>query len=100
LPIMSCGGKGVISVTANIVPKMVKQMVNSFLKGNFTEAKEIHYKLLSLTDAMFIETNPIPVKTALRLMGFDVGSLRLPLVEPSENSLEIIRSELKTIGAL
>jgi len=100
LPIMSCGGKGVISVTANIVPKMVKEMVDTYLKGNLTEAKELHYKLLSLTDSMFIETNPIPVKTAVGLMGFDVGSLRLPLVEPSKDSLEIIKSELKAIGAL
>jgi len=100
LPIMSCGGKGVISVTANIVPQMVKEMVNSYLNGNPDKAREMHYKLLSLTNAMFVETNPIPVKTALKLMGFDVGPLRLPLVEPNNSSLEIIKDELKSIGVL
>jgi len=97
---MSCGGKGVISVTANIAPGMVREMVQVYLSGDLDKAKEIHYKLLPLTDAMFVETNPIPVKIALRLIGFDVGPLRLPLVEPSEKSLEVIKNELKKIGAL
>ncbi len=100
IPILSCGGKGVISVTANIVPKMVKEMVEVYLSCDLNKAMEIHYKLLSLTDAMFIETNPIPVKTGLRLIGFDVGPLRLPLVDPSEKSLGVINDELKKIGVL
>ena len=100
IPIMSCGGKGVISVTANIAPGMVREMVQIYLSGDLDKAKEIHYKLLPLTDAMFVETNPIPVKTALRLMGFDVGPLRLPLIEPSDKSLEVIKNELKRIGVL
>ncbi len=100
LPILSCGGKGVVSVTANIVPKMVKEMVQVYLSGNLDKAMEVHYKLLPLTDAMFIETNPIPVKTGLRIMGFDVGPLRLPLVDPSEKSLEVINDELKRIEVL
>jgi 4-hydroxy-tetrahydrodipicolinate synthase len=98
IPILSVGGKGVISVTANIVPELVKQMVDSYLGGDTQKAMELHYKLLPLTDAMFIETNPIPVKAGLRLMGFDVGPLRLPLVDPEKRSLEVIKGEIERIG--
>jgi 4-hydroxy-tetrahydrodipicolinate synthase len=98
IPILSVGGKGVISVTANIVPELVKQMVDTYLGGDTQKAMELHYKLLPLTDAMFIETNPIPVKTGLRLMGFDVGPLRLPLVDPEEESLKVIKGEIEKIG--
>ncbi|TES90714.1 MAG: 4-hydroxy-tetrahydrodipicolinate synthase [Candidatus Cloacimonadota bacterium] len=100
IPIMSIGGKGVISVSANIVPEMVREMVQVYLSGDLDKAMELHYKLLPLTDAMFVETNPIPVKTALGLIGFDMGPLRLPLVEPGEKSLETIMNELKKIGAM
>jgi len=100
IPIMSCGGRGVISVTANIVPGLVKQMVDAYKNGESDKAMGLHYKLLPLTETMFIETNPIPVKTGLKLMGYDVGPFRLPLIEPSENSLKKIESELKEIGVL
>jgi 4-hydroxy-tetrahydrodipicolinate synthase len=100
IPIMSAGGKGVISVTANIVPEMVSEMVQTYMDGNLKRAMELHYTLLPLTDALFIETNPIPAKTALGLIGFDVGPLRLPLVEPNEESIAKIREELKKIGVL
>ncbi|MCK4233899.1 4-hydroxy-tetrahydrodipicolinate synthase [candidate division WOR-3 bacterium] len=98
LPILSVGGSGVISVTANIVPEMVKKMVSGYLEGDITKTMSLHYKLLPLTDALFIETNPIPVKTGLWLMGYDVGPLRLPLIEPSTKSLKVIKSEIKRIG--
>ncbi len=100
IPIMSIGGKGVISVSANIVPEMVREMVQVYLSGDLDKAMELHYKLLPLTDAMFVETNPIPVKTALGLIGFNMGPLRLPLVKPGEKSLETIMNELKKIGAM
>lgn len=100
VPIMSVGGKGVISVTANIVPEMVNEMVQNYMDGNVEKAMELHYTLLPLTNAMFIETNPIPVKTALGLMDFDVGPLRLPLVEPNKESVVKIKEELKKIGVL
>lgn len=98
LPMLASGGKGVISVTANIVPEMVKQMVFSFLEGNAEKAKELHYKLLPLTNALFVETNPIPVKTALWHLGFEVGPLRLPLVAPETKSIELIKQEIRGVG--
>jgi 4-hydroxy-tetrahydrodipicolinate synthase len=98
LPILSCGGKGVISVTANIVPEMVKEMVFAYLEGNTEKAQKLHYKLLPLTDALFVETNPIPVKTALWHLGFEVGPLRLPLVAPETKSVELIKQEMRRLG--
>ncbi|MDY6915890.1 MAG: 4-hydroxy-tetrahydrodipicolinate synthase [Candidatus Cloacimonadota bacterium] len=79
LPIMSCGGKGAISVTANIVPQMVHNLVEFALKNKFKKALEIHLKLLDLNYAMFLETNPIPVKEALYLMKMIEREIRLPL---------------------
>jgi len=100
LPILVSGGKGVVSVTANIVPGMVKEMVANFFSENYIRAREIHYSLLPLTNAMFVETNPIPVKTALKIMGYNVGSLRSPLVPPDESSLKIIKDALRQTGVL
>ncbi|OQX54563.1 MAG: 4-hydroxy-tetrahydrodipicolinate synthase [Candidatus Omnitrophica bacterium 4484_213] len=79
LPMMAIGGKGVVSVVANIVPAEVAQMTSAFLEGNIQKAKDLHYKLFPLCKAMFIETNPIPVKTAMKLLGQLNGELRLPL---------------------
>jgi 4-hydroxy-tetrahydrodipicolinate synthase len=79
LPIMAVGGKGVISVTANIAPKLVSLMVQAFVKGRLDEAQKLHHHLLPLNNAMFLQTNPIPVKTALGLMGKISPEMRLPL---------------------
>lgn len=98
LPIVASGGKGVISVTANVVPEMVKEMVFAYLDGNTERAKGLHYKLLPLTDALFVETNPIPVKTALWHLGFEVGPLRLPLVAPETKTVELIKQEIRRLG--
>ncbi|MFV1952080.1 MAG: 4-hydroxy-tetrahydrodipicolinate synthase [Nitrospinota bacterium] len=100
LPLLSIGGKGVISVTANIVPSYVAQIVNEFNKGNFDEARRLHYKLRSLNEAMFFETNPIPVKTSLSLMGKISGELRLPLSPMSEANLERLRKVLMDYGLI
>ena len=78
IPIMSLGGKGVISVLANVIPNKVHQMTKNYLDGNVKEACSIQLETLELTNNLFIETNPIPVKTALNLMGKEVGPLRLP----------------------
>lgn len=83
LPVMSIGGTGVISVVANIVPADTAALVDAFEKGNLKQAREWHYKLLPLVKAMFYETNPIPVKTAMALMKKDTGELRLPLAPMS-----------------
>ena len=95
LPIMAIGGKGVISVVANIMPKEIAGMVESFLKGDVKKTREIHYKLLPLMKALFIETNPIPVKTAMKLMGMDTGELRLPMCEMEDSNLAKLKEVLK-----
>ena len=91
LPIISVGGKGVISVTANIVPEDVSKMVNYALNNKWEEAKVLNKKLYYLSRALFIETNPIPVKTALKMLGYNMGELRSPLSEMSTEN----RAKLK-----
>jgi 4-hydroxy-tetrahydrodipicolinate synthase len=100
LPILSIGGIGVISVVANIVPKDVAALVAEFEKGNLKKAREIHYKLLPLIKAMFIETNPIPVKTAMGLLDMCEPDLRLPLCPMSEENLEKLKKALREYGLL
>ncbi len=94
IPILSLGGIGVISVAANILPKEFHQMCMLYLEGNQKDALKLQLDYLSLTNALFIETNPIPVKTALNLMGMDVGELRLPLFSMSEGNLSLLKEEL------
>jgi len=100
LPILSIGGTGVISVVANIVPKDVAALVQEFEKGNLKKAQEIHYKLLPLIKACFIETNPIPVKTAMGLMGLCEPDLRLPMCMMLPENLEKLKKALKDYGLL
>lgn len=98
LPLLAIGGTGVISVVANIVPKDVAEMVAAFKKGDLKRAQELHYKLLPLIKAMFIETNPIPVKTAMGLLGMIDPELRLPLCPMSEDNLAKLMNALKAYG--
>ncbi|MDK2807008.1 MAG: 4-hydroxy-tetrahydrodipicolinate synthase [Thermoanaerobacterium sp.] len=100
VPILSLGGIGVISVTANIVPKKIHDMVMLYLNGDIKAARKLQLELNPLNSAMFIETNPIPIKTAMNLMGFGVGPLRLPLVDMSEKNLDTLKSTLKEYGLL
>jgi 4-hydroxy-tetrahydrodipicolinate synthase len=95
LPLMACGAKGVISVTANIAPKPVKAMVVAVQNGNWEEAKRLHLELLDLHQAMFIESNPVPAKTSLALMGRIEPQVRLPLVGMQEVTLEKLKVVLK-----
>jgi 4-hydroxy-tetrahydrodipicolinate synthase len=95
LPMLAIGATGVISVVANIVPDHVARMVKAFEEGNIEFAQEIHYRLLPLVRAMFIETNPIPLKTAMGLMGLCKPEMRLPLVNMEEKNIEVIKKELK-----
>jgi len=91
LPILAIGGKGVISVVGNIVPDRMVKLIDEYFKGNMDVALKIHEELLPLNQAMFVETNPIPVKTAMNLIGMNAGTLRLPLVSISErNKQELI----------
>lgn len=100
LPLLAVGGKGVISVTSNIVPREVAHLCKSFEKGDLTAARRIHYQLLPLNNAMFLETNPIPVKTALGLMGKISPELRLPLSPMSSGNLERLKKVLKEYGLI
>jgi 4-hydroxy-tetrahydrodipicolinate synthase len=97
-PIMSLGGNGVISVASNVAPREVCTMVHNALDGNWSEARKQHFRLLDLFNNLFIETNPIPVKTALRLMGRPSGTFRLPLCEMEPANLEVLRKTLAQIG--
>ncbi|MCM8806584.1 MAG: 4-hydroxy-tetrahydrodipicolinate synthase [Candidatus Omnitrophica bacterium] len=100
LPIIAVGGKGVVSVASNIVPLEISQMVEFALNENFNEARKIHLKLFPLFKILFIETNPIPVKTCLSLMGLISPEWRLPLCGPSEESLEKIKKTLKEFNLI
>jgi len=101
LPVLSIGGKGVISVVANIIPKEVAEMIKDYEEGNYQKAKELFLsKIYPLSNAMFYETNPIPVKTSARLMGLPAGDLRLPLSLMSENNLAKLKADLTKFGLL
>lgn len=100
LPILSIGGKGVISVAANIAPKDMAEMMSAFEQGDLIKTRRLHYKLLPLFKAIFIETNPIPVKTALGMMGIINGELRLPLTPMSNENKEKLKKVLEQTGLL
>jgi 4-hydroxy-tetrahydrodipicolinate synthase len=100
VPLMSLGGDGVISVVANIAPKDTHAMVQYFLDGNVKKACELQLHMKPLIDALFCETNPIPVKTAMNLMGMEVGPLRLPLIDMYENNLETLKQRMREYGLI
>jgi 4-hydroxy-tetrahydrodipicolinate synthase len=95
LPVLSLGGVGVISVLSNVMPRETSRMVHEFLDGNVKAAIDLQLKTLSLTYALFCEVSPIPVKAALNMMGYKVGTPRLPLVELSASGTEILTKEMK-----
>ena len=95
IPILSLGGLGVISVLSNIEPKFTHQMVMDFLNGNTKAAKEAQLKCLPLVDALFCEVNPIPVKAALCMKGYDFGIPRLPLIEMSNKGKEKLQKAIE-----
>ncbi len=99
LPILKIGGVGAISVTANIVPKDVSEMINSYLNGDVKKAEEIDKKLQILNRVLFLETNPIPIKKAMEIVGIiKDGSLRLPLVELSEQNVQKLKDAIVKYG--
>ncbi len=100
LPLMAVGGKGVISVVANIVPKETAEMTRAALNGDWKRAKELHLRLFPLCKAMFYETNPIPVKTAMQLLGRLNGELRLPLCPMSQANRDKLQKALRAYGLL
>ncbi len=94
LPLMALGGNGVISVSSNIVPDQMNELTNSMLDGDLPKAREIHYRLLPLFSVLSIETNPIPVKTAMRSMGMPSGPFRLPLCDMGQSNLDALKKVL------
>lgn len=95
VPILSLGGKGVISVLSNIMPKYTHDMVRSYLDGNVKEATRMQLDVIDLINALFIEVNPIPVKYALNMMGYDFGSPRLPLIELADSNKKLMEEVMK-----
>ena len=100
VPLMAMGGKGVISVLANIQPQVVHNLTQLCLEGKFAEAAKLQAKYQKLNDALFIEVNPIPVKTAMNLMGMDAGLLRMPMCDMEEGNLATLTKVLGEYGLL
>lgn len=98
VPILSLGGKGVISVLSNIEPQKTHDIVASYLANDVKKSREIQLEYIPLINALFSEVNPIPVKKAMNLMGMDVGPLRLPLTEMDETKAGILAQEMKKVG--
>ncbi len=101
LPMISVGAKGVISVTANVLPAKMSAMIKAALSGDFAAAFEIHRELFSLMrNLMKVETNPSPVKTAMNMLGMGMGELRLPMTPPDDQGTEVLRKSLNRLGLL
>ena len=100
VPLMSIGAKGVISVLSNVAPKQTHDICAEFFAGNIEKSRQLQFEALELVDALFCEVNPIPVKTALNLMGMEVGPLRMPLCEMEEANLNKLKTALKNYGLL
>ena len=100
VPLLSVGGSGVISVYANVMPEMCHNIVADYLGGNQARAVENHLRYLRLMNDLFIEVNPIPVKTAMNLIGLNVGPMRLPLYEMTPEHRETLRATLAEAGLL
>lgn len=99
-PMLSLGGKGVISVLANVCPKETHDICAAYFEGDVKKSAALQLEYLDLVDALFCEVNPIPVKTALGMMGFEVGELRLPLYEMADSNKEILRKALINHGCI
>ena len=100
VPMMSLGAKGVISVVANIAPEIMVQMTHLCLEDRFQEAAQLQLKYMDFIDALFLEVNPIPIKAAMNLAGYGVGSLRLPLCDMTNGPLETLRQSMLKLGLL
>ena len=100
VPIMSIGGLGVISVLSNIAPRQTHEICQKCLEGDYVAARELQFKAFPLVKALFSEVNPIPVKSALKMVGFAAGPLRLPLTEMEPENQEKLRAEMKKFGLI
>ena len=100
VPMMSLGAKGVISVVSNLAPELMTRMTHLCLEGKFQEAAALQLGYMDFIDALFLEVNPIPIKAAMNLAGYDIGSLRLPLCDMSDGPLETLRQSMVKAGLL
>ena len=100
VPILSLGGKGVISVVANILPRETHDICKLYIDGKVKESCSLQLNMLDLINKLFIEVNPIPIKTAMNILGYNVGKLRLPLSDMSELNLTILKKALTDYGFL
>ena len=100
VPLLALGGKGVISVVSNVKPELVHNCCKAFFDGDTAKARELQLEMLPLADALFCEVNPIPVKYAMNVLGWEAGECRLPLVEPSEAHKEYIEKALRAEGLI
>ncbi len=100
VPMLSLGAKGVISVLANVMPKETHDICALYFEGKTDMSRQLQLKLLKLINDLFIEVNPVPVKTAMRLMGFNVGELRAPLCDMTDEHLAVLKAEMKKQGLL
>jgi len=100
LPILSLGGKGVISTVANIAPRMVHDVVAKFFAGDLTESRRLQLSLIPLVRVLFADVNPTPVKAALNMLDFNMGSCRLPLTDADDTILALLRREMSALGIL
>ena len=100
VPLLALGGKGVISVVSNVKPELVHNCCKAFFDGDTAKARQLQLEMLPLADALFCEVNPIPVKYAMNVLGWEAGECRLPLVEPSEAHKEYIEKALRAEGLI
>lgn len=100
LPILACGGLGVISVLSNIAPRKTHDLCQKFFDGDIEGAREIQYKALKLINALFSEVNPIPVKTALKFIGIKAGPMRMPLTDMEPAHAEVLKKEMEAFGLI
>ncbi len=98
LPLLACGGIGVISTVSNIAPKQMHDLVASFMSGDIEKARKIQYKLAPLIDTLFLEVNPIPLKSAMRLLKVDSGLVRLPLYDMGDENVEKLKKAMIDFG--
>ena len=100
VPIMSLGGKGVISVLSNVAPRQTHDIVASYMEGDVKKSLKLQLEAIEIVDALFVEVNPIPVKTAMNMLGYKAGNLRMPLYEMSEENKETLRKAMVNYGLL
>ena len=100
VPLLALGGKGVISVTANIIPEDVHDMVQKYLDGDVQQSLDLQLKTIDLCNALFCEVNPIPVKKAVELLGMCGGTLRMPLTEMEPQNVEKLKKAMEDYGVL